>query len=578
MAVRVSGLLPRSSHPLVLQDGNIPPRLATVIDMARGAGFFHLVRAVRRSCTNLGKCAVLRIKKLETAARRNRNELFRIGMALFFIAGIMLYTLSGEAAGTDRVLLVVAAMIGGYMAMNIGANDVANNVGPAVGSQAITLGGAILIAAIFEAAGALIAGGNVVGTIKGGIINPDLLPDRDTFVWIMIAALLAAAVWLNLATSVGAPVSTTHSIVGGVLGAGVAAAGWGIADWSVVSQIVASWIISPVLGGLIAAGFLFLIKRSITYKADVIAAANRMVPLLVAAMAWAFATYLMLKGVKHLVSVSFPVATLIGLAVAVVTYLFVRPHIARSTAMMDNHKAGVNDLFTIPLIFAAALLSFAHGANDVANAVGPLAGINEALTTGGIATKAGIPLWVMAVGAAGIALGLALYGPKLIRTVGSEITELDKIRAYCIAMAAAVTVIIASQLGLPVSSTHIAVGGVFGVGFLREYIKTSYARMLDEIREHHAESDPVEVEAFLARFEAADVETKGEMLRAMKAEAAEQRLLRKRERRGLKRVYRVELVKRSLLLRIAAAWIITVPAASLMAAMFFFMLRGMMLP
>lgn len=192
---------------------------------------------------------MLRIKKLETAARRNRNELFRIGMALFFIAGIMLYTLSGEAAGTDRVLLVVAAMIGGYMAMNIGANDVANNVGPAVGSQAITLGGAILIAAIFEAAGALIAGGNVVGTIKGGIINPDLLPDRYTFVWIMIAALLAAAVWLNLATSVGAPVSTTHSIVGGVLGAGGAAAGWGIADWSVVSQIVASWIISPVLGG-----------------------------------------------------------------------------------------------------------------------------------------------------------------------------------------------------------------------------------------------------------------------------------------------------------------------------------------
>ena len=223
-------------------------------------------------------------------------------------------------------------------------------------------------------------------------------------------------------------------------------------------------------------------------------------------------------------------------------------------------------------------MSFAHGANDVANAVGPLAGINEAISEGGISAKAGIPIWVMAVGAIGISLGLALYGPKLIRTVGSEITELDKTRAFCIAMAAAITVIIASQLGLPVSSTHIAVGGVFGVGFLREYIKSSYARMLDDIRDHHAENDPEAVEAFLAQFEAADVNTKGEMLRSMKAEAAADRLLGKQERRGLGRVHRVELVKRNLLLRIAAAWIITVPVAAILAAVFFFMIRGMLLP
>ncbi len=263
---------------------------------------------------------------------------------------------------------------------------------------------------------------------------------------------------------------------------------------------------------------------------------------------------------------------------AVVVYLVMRPYIARMTAKLDNHKASVNDLFTVPLIFAAALLSFAHGANDVANAVGPLAGINEAITEGGISISAGIPLWVMAVGAIRIAFGLALYGPKLIRTVGSEITELDKTRAFCIAMAAAITVIIASQLGLPVSSTHIAVGGVFGVGFLREYIKSSYARMLDDIRDHHADSDPDAVEAFLAEFEAADVATKGDMLREMKAQAAADRLLGKQERRGLGRVHRVELVKRNLLLRIAAAWIITVPIAATLSAMFFFMIRGMMLP
>jgi inorganic phosphate transporter, PiT family len=522
---------------------------------------------------------VLRTESIETTIQRNRDELFRFGTALIFIVGIMLVTIVRTDGGIDGILLVAAAMIGGYMAMNIGANDVANNVGPAVGSHAITLAGAIIIAAFFEAGGALIAGGDVVGTIKSGIINPDLVADRNTFIWLMIAALLAAAVWLNFATAVGAPVSTTHSIVGGVLGAGIAAAGWNIADWSVVGQIAASWVISPVMGGLIAASFLYLIKRTITYQSDVLKSADRMVPVLVAIMGWAFATYLMLKGVKKIIALSFPVAALIGAAIALAIYLIMRPYISRRTATLENHKASVNELFTVPLIFAAALLSFAHGANDVANAVGPLAGINEAIVGGGgVTTKAAIPLWVMAVGAIGISLGLALYGPKLIRTVGTEITELDKMRAYCIAMAAAITVIIASQLGLPVSSTHIAVGGVFGVGFLREYIKSSYARMLDEIRDHHADQDQDAVNALLARFEAADVNTKGEMLRKMKAQASKDRLLRKKERKDLGRVHRIELVKRNLLLRIAAAWIITVPIAAMLAAMFFFMIRGMLLP
>ena len=177
---------------------------------------------------------MLKTENIESAVQLNRSELFRFGIALMFIVGIMLFTIVRTDGGIDGILLVVAAMIGGYMAMNIGANDVANNVGPAVGSHAITLTGAIIIAASFEAGGALIAGGDVVGTIKSGIINPDLVADRDTFIWLMIAALLAAAVWLNFATAVGAPVSTTHSIVGGVLGAGIAAAGWGIADWAVV--------------------------------------------------------------------------------------------------------------------------------------------------------------------------------------------------------------------------------------------------------------------------------------------------------------------------------------------------------
>jgi PiT family inorganic phosphate transporter len=522
---------------------------------------------------------VPRISKIEKVIRLNRNELLRFSTALLFIVLIMLFTTARAEESTHGILLVIAAMIGGYMAMNIGANDVANNIGPAVGSHAITLVGAIVIAALFETAGALIAGGDVVGTIKKGIINPELIVNSDTFIWLMIAALLAAAIWLNIATSLGAPVSTTHSIVGGVLGAGIAAGGWGIADWQKVTQIVVSWVISPLLGGIIAAAFLYLIKRTITYRNDVAHAAKRVVPLLIALMAWAFGTYLMLKGVKQLWKVSFPVAALTGLGIGALVYLVARPYVSRKADSLANHKDSVNELFTVPLIFAAALLSFAHGANDVANAVGPLAGINEAIVGGEVSTKARIPLWVMLVGAIGISLGLTLYGPKLIRTVGSEITELDKIRAFCIAMAAAITVIIASQLGLPVSSTHIAVGGVFGVGFLREYLKVSYARMLEEIRFHHQTegSSPDAVEAFIARFEKASVDHKGHMLRELKRKSGE-RLLYKDERKGLGRLHRLELVKRSLLLMIVAAWVITVPLAGTMAAMIFFMIRGVLVP
>ena len=512
---------------------------------------------------------------IEDATKPARHEFFRLGMALLFIVGIVLTLISRE--GEVSFMLVIAAMIGGYMAMNIGANDVANNVGPAVGSRALTLTGAIFIAAIFEASGALIAGGDVVGTIKKGIINPDLIDNADVFIWLMMAALLAGALWLNLATAIGAPVSTTHSIVGGVLGAGIAAGGFGIADWGTMGQIAASWVISPVLGGFIAAAFLYLIKRTVTYKSDMLAAARQMVPLLIGIMAWAFGTYLVLKGLKKLWKVDMPMALAIGFGIAIVVYLLSSKVLARNAAKLENNKRAINKMFTIPLIFAAALLSFAHGANDVANAIGPLAAINDAIAHHEIATKASIPLWVMMVGALGISIGLALYGPKLIRTVGSEITELDQTRAFCIALAAAITVIIATQLGLPVSSTHIAVGAVFGVGFLREYLKANYARIIDEIEEHHQGKDQKEVEQFLENFHKETIEGKRQMLQQLKEHRASA-ALSKSERKGLSKIYRRELVKRSALLKIAAAWVITVPVSGVLAAVLFYMIRGMMLP
>ncbi|MEA3301640.1 MAG: inorganic phosphate transporter, partial [Pseudomonadota bacterium] len=467
--------------------------------------------------------------------------------------------------------------IGGYMAMNIGANDVANNVGPAVGSKALTLTGAIIIAGIFEASGALIAGGDVVSTIKKGIIDPALITDGDVFIWLMIAALLAGAIWLNMATAVGAPVSTTHSIVGGVLGAGIAAGGWEIANWATMGKIAASWVISPVLGGIIAALFLYWIKHSITYRKDMLAAARRMVPILVSLMVMAFSTYLALKGLKKIWKIDLVIALGIGVAAAVATWFIVKPLVQKYSSNLSNEKSSINSLFTLPLIFAAALLSFAHGANDVANAVGPLAAIHDAVISGGVATKATIPVWVMAIGAIGIVIGLALFGPKLIRTVGSEITQLDQMRAFSVAMAAAITVIIASQLGLPVSSTHIAVGGIFGIGFLREFLKSNYANIIQDIEHHHQGKDQHVVEEFLEEFGKATIDEKCVMLQQMKAHTAKADLTKK-ERKALRKVYRQELVKRSALLRIAAAWVITVPASAIMAAMLFFTIRGMMLP
>lgn len=506
-------------------------------------------------------------------------DVLRLVIAIAFTLGVVAYT--WIAHGHLSLSLVVAAAFGAYMAMNIGANDVANNVGPAVGAKAMSLGTAIVIAAVFEVAGAIIAGGEVVGTIKNGIIDPSRISDPQVFIWLMMAALLAAALWLNLATALGAPVSTTHSIVGAVLGSGIAAAGWDLANWSTMGSIAASWVISPVFGGVVAAVFLYIIKRTITYQADLLEASQRMVPVLLAVMGLAFATYLMLKGLNQLVKVSLLQALAAGAAVGVLTFFWTRLRVRHKAGALSNDKDGVNALFGMPLVLAAALLSFAHGSNDVANAIGPLAAIYDTLLTQGIHGKAAIPLWVMLVGALGLAVGLATYGPKLIRTVGTEITEMDHMRAFCIAMAAAVTVIIASQLGLPISTTHVAIGAVFGVGFLREYLKANYARIMAEIEAHHRDkgAEQHEVEAFLKAFELASRADKDRMLRALKAASKRgEAAISNAERKGLRKVYREDLVKRTIMMRVIAAWIITVPATAVLSAIIYFTIRGMLLP
>lgn len=468
-----------------------------------------------------------RYSNLEHAIAVVSRQSIGMMISLLFLAVVGIVAAMTLGYGPSTYIIVAAAVFGGYMAINIGANDVANNMGPAVGANALTMGGAIVIAAIFESAGALLAGGDVVSTISKGIIDPNSVEDSDIFIWAMMAALVSSALWVNLATWVGAPVSTTHSVVGGVMGAGIAAAGFAAVNWPTMGTIAASWVISPLLGGLVAALFLAFIKYRIIYQEDKLAAARRWVPVLVGIMAGAFASYLAVKGLKKIVKIDLTSALMIGLAVAVLAWMITAPMIKKQSQGMENRNKSLKVLFSWPLIFSAALLSFAHGANDVANAVGPLAAIVHAVQEGGFAGKVSIPTWVMVIGAFGISFGLVLFGPKLIRMVGSQITKLNPMRAYCVALSAAITVIVASWLGLPVSSTHIAVGAVFGVGFYREW----------------------------------DTERRRGGSRPMPAVAYAERRRRK-------------LVRRSHFMTIIAAWVITVPAAALMSGLIFLILSA----
>ncbi len=459
------------------------------------------------------------------------------GLAVVFLVAIVVFATTFVSAGPLGFYVIIGAIVAGYMALYVGANDVANNMGPAVGGRALTLLWALVIAAIFEAAGALLAGGDVVGTISKNIVQPPAAMGATQFIIVMMAGFLAAAMWIHLATYLGAPVSTTHSVVGGVVGSAIAASGPGIVNWPVMGQIAASWVISPILGGAIAAGLLWTIKTVVLMRQDRIDAGRRYVPLLIGLMAAVFTAYLLLKGLKHVWQTPVWLVAVVALAAFLGGWLLSRPWIRAKSEGLPNERKHVANLFTLPLILSAALLSFAHGANDVANAVGPLAAIVAAADTGHAApSDVVLPLWVLLIGALGISTGLALFGPRVIRTVGERITRMNASRAFCVGLSAAITVLLASALGLPVSSTHIAVGGVFGVGFLRE-------RLMNR-------GIPNPAVQPRTRF------LKVSALNQTPEEAVAR--MQKRERR--------RLVRRRYMLTIAAAWVITVPASALLAA------------
>jgi PiT family inorganic phosphate transporter len=468
------------------------------------------------------------------------------GLALIFLAASALFAAAFVSSNPAAIVIVVAAIVAAYMAMNIGANDVTNNVGAAVGAKAISMAGALMIAAVFEIGGAMLAGGAVVDTIKSGIISPALLPNPDQIIVIMLSALLSAALWINIATWTNSPVSTTHSIVGGIMGAGAVVAGTGVVHWSLLAGIATSWVVSPILGAAIAIGLLWFVKETIIYRLDKISAARRWVPLLLSLMTGSFASYLLLILAAAVEPFKVWHAIGIGVALGITSHFYYRRVVARASLTLENRNQSLKVLFRLPLVFSAALLSFAHGANDVSNAIGPLAAIVEASGIQTIARNADAPFWVTAIGACGISIGLLLFGPRLIRVVGAQITRLNPVRAYCVATATALTVIIASVFGLPVSTTHIAVGSVFGVGLFREWYTANSARRRIYI-ERKAELGDAGAAATVTKATRTIVETDDD------------------DSGNEHHRYRY-LVRRSYLSSILAAWVITVPVSGLLAA------------
>ena len=372
------------------------------------------------------------------------------------------------------VFMILAIVFGLYMTWGIGANDVANAMGTSVGSGAITVKQAIIIAAIFEFAGAFIAGGSVTKTIRKGIIDPEPIAANPEFlVYGMLAALLAAAIWLMVATTRGWPVSTTHSIIGAIVGFAIAGIGMDAVQWGKIGQIVASWVVSPVLGGVIALLLMLSVRKLILNTDDPFRKAKTWGPVYVFLVGFIVALVTLFKGLKHLkleftMLESIVAAVVVGIAVAFIGKLLINRVKVDSTADKNFHYSSVEKVFAPMMIFTACAMAFAHGSNDVANGIGPMAAVVSIVESGGqVAQQAALPIWILVLGGAGIVIGLATMGYRVMQTIGTKITELTPTRGYCATLAAATTVVLASKTGLPVSTTHIAVGAVMGVGLAR---------------------------------------------------------------------------------------------------------------
>ena len=370
------------------------------------------------------------------------------------------------------VLLILACLFGFFMAWGVGANDVANAMGTSVGSRALTIKQAIVIAMVFEFLGAYLAGGSVTQTIRSGILDADLI-SPDQMIFGMLAALLAAGTWLLIASIKGWPVSTTHSIIGAVIGFGAVGVSMDAVHWGGVIPIVSSWVISPLLSGTVAFLIFMSVHKLILDTEDPFTNAKRYVPYYMFAVGFIVTIVTLTKGLKHVGLhlsgwQSLGLALLFGAIICAIGIMLLRRIKPDPVADKSFHFASVEKVFAILMIFTACAMAFAHGSNDVANAVGPLAAIVGVLSSGGdIVDKSVVPGWVLLLGGVGIVVGLATYGYRVIATIGQHITELTPSRGFAAELATATTVVGASAIGLPISTTHTLVGAVLGVGMAR---------------------------------------------------------------------------------------------------------------
>jgi PiT family inorganic phosphate transporter len=370
-------------------------------------------------------------------------------------------------------LLILTVCFGFFMAWGVGANDVANAMGTSVGAKAITIKQAILIAMVFEFAGAYLAGGEVTSTIRKGIIDPELLSDEpELLVYGMMSALLAAGIWLFIATTYGWPVSTTHSIVGAIVGFASVGISVDAVNWMKVGNIAASWVVSPVLAGTVAFFLYMSVRRFVFDTTDPFASAKRVIPFYIFLVGFVISMVTMVKGLKHLgLDLTFQQAILYSMVIAGLVCLIgvvALTRIKRVVASLNHDIVNIERMFGVLMLFTACAMAFAHGSNDVANAIGPLAAVNSIIESGGdVVQKARMPTWILFLGGAGIVAGLAIYGYRVMQTIGTHITELTPSSGFAAELAAATTVVLASAYSLPVSTTHTLVGGVLGVGLAK---------------------------------------------------------------------------------------------------------------
>ena len=372
------------------------------------------------------------------------------------------------------VFLILAGVFGLFMAWGIGANDVANAMATSVGSKALTIKQAIFVAAIFEFAGAILAGGQVTKTIRKGIVDAELLSATpELLLYGMLASLLAAGVWLLIASRNGWPVSTTHSIVGAIVGFAMVGIGIEAVQWGKVGFIVASWIVSPVIAGTLSFMLFKSVQKLILNTEDPLTNARRYVPFYIFLAGFMISLVILFKGLKHIgieatTAECYVFSVIAGLIVMAVGHLAIKRIKIDPAADKYFHYANVEKVFGVLMIVTACGMAFAHGSNDVANAIGPVAAVVSIVNSGGeVAARSALPFWVLMLGGVGIVLGLMMYGRKVIATVGKHITELTPSRGFAAELAAATTVVIASGTGIPVSTTQILVGAVLGVGLAR---------------------------------------------------------------------------------------------------------------